>query len=179
MHTIALYTYGTEVQHGQSCIKCTQTVPDTLLRLFGQHALDCTPLHSTYHYIYVPGVQHLVHSFLILQVTDDEKTLVEAIIRAYRGSPQTFLWRDSNWYEFPFSDGSLSSHLDYRLVSATTCASSYPTVPGSDGPFLVPSAMEATPRSDISIRRSDREGKSKTWWWIGGNTKPVKDILDQ
>ncbi len=29
----------------------------------------------------------------------------------------------------------------------------------------------------ITITRSDSKGKGNTWWWIAGNTKPVKDIL--
>ncbi|MEP7287904.1 MAG: hypothetical protein ABI947_19305 [Chloroflexota bacterium] len=179
MHAIALFIYGTEMRQELLCIKCTQLVPTILLRLFGNHASDLTSSHSPYQYIYIPGVQYLVHSFLILQVTDEEKKVVETITWSYRSSPQTFLWQDSHWYEFPFGDGSRSGHRDYRLVSAATCATSYPTVPGSDGPFVIPSALGSAPSSDITIQRSAREGKGKTWWWIGGNTKPVKDILDE
>src|SRR5664279_1124280 len=29
----------------------------------------------------------------------------------------------------------------------------------------------------ITITRSDSKGKGNIWWWIAGDTKPVKDIL--
>ncbi len=77
----------------------------------------------------------------------------------------------------------MSGHLDYRIDTPATCATSYPRALDTNAPALVPSQMKAmaesgaTPGKGITIRRSDREGTGKTWWWIGGDTKPVKDIL--
>src|SRR5229473_3075416 len=79
MHTIALSTYGTLVQRGTSCMKCTNAVPTILLRLFGDHAKDLTPARASYRYIDVPGA-HLTHNFLVLKLIDAEKTLVEELV---------------------------------------------------------------------------------------------------
>src|SRR5262249_35836780 len=63
------------------------------------------------------------------------------------------------------------------------CASSIPRPLVGDPPALIPSLRDTSPISDtvsskgITIQRSDRDGRGKTWWWISGETKPVKDTL--
>ena len=176
MHTIALSTYGPLVQRGTSCLKCTNAVPTILLRLFGDHAKDLTPARASYRYIDVP-LAHLTHNFLVLKLTDVEKALVEDLIRPQPLLPQAFLWQDSRWYEFPHG-----RFTEYRLAS-TTGSSLYPRFSGNTARSLIPSAVatsadaSAAPTGQITIARSDREGHGRTWWWIGGATKPVKDIL--
>jgi hypothetical protein len=158
------------------CLKCTNAVPTILLRLFGDHAKDLTPARASYRYIDVPGA-HLTYSFLVLKLTDTEKSLVEELIRPQPLLAQAFLWQDSRWYEFPHG-----RFNEYRLAS-TTGSIGYPRFSGDTARSLIPSALTtpdqapATSTGQITIQRSDREGHGRIWWWIGGVTKPVKDIL--
>src|SRR5258708_5200222 len=109
MPIIALATSGMQTVQGKPCIKCIQNVPITLLRLFSDCATNLTPPGTTYSYIHLPGVR-LTQRYLVLNLTEPEKAIVEELARPQSFAPHAYVWDEETWYEFPYQD-----NFDYRV----------------------------------------------------------------
>src|SRR5205085_9527731 len=139
MHIVGLDTYGVEKVFVSSskervaALKCTRAIPAILLLLFGEAAVDVTPVRASYSNIQLKVSYHLKKSYLVLKLTDEELVQVEQITRQQPIGAWVYLWRDGNWAEFP-----CGSHSDYRLASATSSLS-YPRFSGASVPAIIPS----------------------------------------
>ncbi|CAG0980620.1 Hercynine oxygenase [Anaerolineae bacterium] len=104
---VALDTYGRELVSDPTthkrvlALKCTRAVLDILLKLFREHARDLTPPRSTsYRYIVLDPMPTLKKSYLVLRLTPDEVTQVEALCKT-QVFPWVYRWREGKWWEFP------------------------------------------------------------------------------
>src|SRR5438067_7206342 len=94
-----LDTYGVEKvfvsssKERVSALKCTRAVPAILRLLFGEAAVDVTPVQASYSYIQLNVSYHLKKSYLVLKLTDEELAQVEQITRQQPIGAWVYLWR--------------------------------------------------------------------------------------
>ena len=175
-HIIAVDTYGaqrvTDPHTGKIVsahkLGYTTAVTAVLLALYGANARDVSPRQATYRYVQIDADVVVRHGHILLTLTPDEQTKVEAITRQHHRAA-VYLWRDAKWWTFPDS-----THADYAEPGYRSGPTFDPTG------FRPPSPSTGERESviaGITVERSQREEGGRVWWWINGETYPHRDLL--
>jgi len=173
---LAVETYGaqrvTDPASGQRIsaykIGYSSAAPLVLLALYGVKAQDVSPRKASYRYLQLDVEVVVRQGHILLTLTDDELAQVERISRDHHRAG-VYRWRDQQWWELP-----TSHHADYSEARSHAGLDFDPTR------FRPPSPStgeRATAIQGISAEKSQRNGDSRTWWWLTGDTYPHRHLL--
>ncbi len=178
-HLIAVETYGSQriTYQGRTIsaqkLGYTGCGRDVLLTLYGEAARDVTSKRASYHYVQIDG-QTTVHSgTLLLYLTNDQLTQVEAVTRQHRVI-RSGVWRwfdnpgrtNHGWHAFPTQD-----QPDYQPPRFREGPRYNPTGYRAATPGQTVAMSVATAEA-IHVERTQLRDDKPPWWWITGNTYP-------
>ena len=173
---IAIHTYGSQrvsdPRGGRTVsaykIGYTGAGRDALLMLYGDQARDVSSKRSTYHYVAVDAETTIRHGYLLMKISDEQRTQLEALTKA-KSRSSIYRWQDGAWQLFP----SQSQH-------------NYTTVTGGSGPRFDPGSLRvvnaATGQKEaaitgIVVEKSQHDPDKTPWYWLRGDTYPHRETL--
>ena len=146
----------------------TTAVCAVLLALYGGQAREVSPRGASYRYLQLDGTVLLRHGHLLLSVSPAELAQAEAITRhSHRAG--VFVWRDGQWWALPDS-----SSAEYRVPGWREGPGFDPTGLRPPSPSM---ADDSAPGSGIRAECQRRSATETPWWWLSGDTYPVREVL--